>query len=177
MPELSFEVVTGEALSTGVRAEILNLCSSAYNEDFSAHLELLTKPVHVFARLGGRMVSHAAWVERHLQPDGLGLLRTAYVEAVATLPEAQGKGYASAILSEIPGLVSDFDLAALSPSDPAFYRRLGWELWQGPLLIRRDAGLVPTPDEVVMIRRLPGTPAALNTRVRLSAEWRPGEVW
>lgn len=54
--------------------------------------------------------------------------------------------------------------------------RLGWETWRGPLFIRTADGLLPTPDEDVMIRRLPRTPA-LDVTQSLSAEWRQGELW
>jgi hypothetical protein len=35
---------------------------------------------------------------------------------------------------------------------------------------------VPTPEERVMILRLPGTPVLDDTQT-LSVEWRPGEAW
>jgi aminoglycoside 2'-N-acetyltransferase I len=56
------------------------------------------------------------------------------------------------------------------------YARLGWELWRGPLFVRTDAGLMPTPDEEVMILRLPRT-TPLDLDSPLSAEWREGELW
>ena len=100
------------------------------------------------------------------------------MEAVATLPEYQGRGYASVVLANIPALVSDFELAALSPSEAGFYRRLGWELWEGPMSYLNACGSeILTPDEAVMIYRLPLTPASLNLRAKLSTDWRPGEVW
>ena len=74
--------------------------------------------------------------------------------------------------------VSDrFELAALSPSAVEFYTRLGWELWRGPLFVRTPAGPEPTPDEEVMVRRTPHTPAGLSLDLPLSVEWREGEVW
>jgi hypothetical protein len=74
--------------------------------------------------------------------------------------------------------VSDFELAALCPSDQGqpFYARLGWETWLGPLRIRQGSALIETPDESIMIHRLPGTPP-LDRSETLSAEWRPGEWW
>jgi hypothetical protein len=61
---------------------------------------------------------------------------------------------------------------------PEFYERRGWEAWQGPLAIRRGDALEPTPgDELVMIRRLSTTPRAIDVSSRLTAEWRPGELW
>jgi aminoglycoside 2'-N-acetyltransferase I len=73
--------------------------------------------------------------------------------------------------------IKDFELGALSPFSVAYYERLGWELWRGPLLIRTDEGLVRTPrDGDVMILRLPRTPD-LDLYAPLSAEWREGELW
>jgi aminoglycoside 2'-N-acetyltransferase I len=116
-----------------------------------------------------------------LQPEGHPILRTAYVEAVATAPDRRGQGFATAALRVLRGLLTidpSWELAALSPSDPAFYARLGWELWQGPLGIRRGDSIDPTPvDEQVMILRLPRTPATLATTSLLTAEWRVGELW
>ena len=175
---LEITVVAHASLSTELRAEVLALCSQAYDEDFAAYFELLRDGVHVLARCEGRVVCHAAWVERELTAERLGRLRTAYVEAVATLPAFQGRGYASAVLARIPPLVSDCALAALSPSDDAFYRRLGWELWQGPLSYFDRSGIeILTPEEQVMIHRLPLTPAALDLRVKLRTDWRALEVW
>ena len=74
--------------------------------------------------------------------------------------------------------VATFQLAALCPSDrgQALYSRLGWERWIGSLSIRQNAGVIETPEESVMIYRLPWSPA-LDLTAPLSAEWRPGELW
>jgi aminoglycoside 2'-N-acetyltransferase I len=70
-----------------------------------------------------------------------------------------------------------YDLGGLSPFSVAYYARLGWELWRGPLFIRTDDGLLPTLEaEDVMILRLPNTPD-LDLDAPLSAEWREGELW
>ena len=73
-------------------------------------------------------------------------------------------------------MVADYELAALSPATEGLYARLGWRFWRGPLSIRTETGLIPTPDEQVMFLRLPKTPP-LDDTLPLSAEWRPGEVW
>jgi aminoglycoside 2'-N-acetyltransferase I len=179
---VSLDVVHASALDRAARAEIIALCESAYREDFSRLFELLPDSVHVRARdERGVLVSHAEFVARWLQPEGHGVLRTAYVEAVATAPDHQRHGLATAVLRRLGEAVAAdprWQLAALSPSDPAFYGRLGWELWQGRLAIRRDGALDPSPaDERVMIRRLPRTPATLDTTVLMTAEWRDGELW
>jgi aminoglycoside 2'-N-acetyltransferase I len=66
---------------------------------------------------------------------------------------------------------------ALAPSDPAFYERLGWESWRGPLYVRKGGELVPTPGERAMVYRLPRTPRGLDLDRAVSIEWRPGEIW
>lgn len=174
---LSITTVRSEALTPKLSAEILYLCSSAYEEDFSPYLNLLKPAVHILGCLDGELVSHAAWVERELRTAGIGSMRTAYVEAVATSPNHQRKGYASALLAAIPELVTDFDIAALSPSESSYYQRLGWELWKGSLAYTQGSVIINTPDEEVMIYRLPRTPTNLDLQETLTADWRPGEVW
>ncbi len=173
---ITFEVTRAEDFTTANKAEIVSLCSAAYEERFDHLFEMLPGSTHVLARLDGKLVSHAAWVTRWLQPEEHALLRTAYVEAVATAPEYQGRGFATAVMKELEAQIGSYDLGALSPSDATFYERLGWELWRGPLAIRTESGLFPTPDEEVMILRLAGLPN-LDLRGRLTAEWRSGELW
>ena len=164
-------------MAASMLREICDLCTEAYAEDFSVYLEFLGSGVHVVGRLEGEVVSHAMWVTRVLEADERLTLRTAYVEAVATKPSHQRRGFASEILRRLASEILDYDLGALSPSDPSFYARLGWEAWRGALFIRTDEGLQATPDESVMIFRLPRTPVGLDLNLSLSAEWRPGELW
>jgi aminoglycoside 2'-N-acetyltransferase I len=132
---------------------------------------------HLLGVVDGVLTSHALWYTRWLQAGDGPLLRTAYIEDVATEEPYRGRGYASMLMRRLAEEVKEYDLAALSPSDSAFYTRLGWELWRGPLCIRTAAGLLPSPpDEEVMILRLPQTPA-LDVYAPLSAEWRVGELW
>jgi len=98
------------------------------------------------------------------------------VEAVATDERYRSRGFASAIMERLAKEISQFDLGALCTGSPDFYARLGWQLWQGPLFIRTREGLIPTPNEKVMVLFLPNTPV-LNLEAPLSAEWREGELW
>lgn len=174
---LQFQVAKADDLNEADRSALIQLCTAAYEEDFSHLFTSLPGAVHVLGRLRAEIVTHAAWVTRWLQPAGLPLLRTAYIEAVATAPQHQGRGFGSAVMQELQAQIQDFDLGALSPSYYKFYERLGWELWQGPLAIRTASGLEPTPpDEEVMIMRLPATPP-LDLTALLTAEWREGELW
>jgi aminoglycoside 2'-N-acetyltransferase I len=169
-------VVTTEALSAEDLDEVCALCSEAYGEDFAPLLERVGPGVHLLGRRKGNLVSHVMWVTRMLEPASLAPLRTAYIEAVATAPAFQKRGYATDLMRRLEREIQEFDLAALSPSDEPFYQRLGWETWRGPLFIRRGRVLELTPGENVMILRLPGTPA-LDLDEPLSAEWRRGELW
>lgn len=174
---LSLEVAATESLPPALLGLISELCSEAYAEDFAGIMDDVGPGVHLLGWLDSVLVSHVMWVTRWLEPQGQQRLRTAYIEAVATRPSHQHCGFASELLARIPLEVADFDLAALSPSTEAFYERLGWETWRGPLFIRKGDQLEPTPDETVMVLRLPRTPRDLDLTAALSAEWRLGEVW
>jgi aminoglycoside 2'-N-acetyltransferase I len=173
---LRIEAVASAELAPPTRAAILTLCDRAYGEPMAPYLGAIGPGEHLVGWRDGRVMSHLMWVDRQLQPAGMAPLRTAYVELVATAPEAQGRGFATELLQAFPGLAGGYDLAALSPATENLYVRLGWRFWRGPLSIRTDAGLVSTPDEQIMILRLPRTPP-LDETAPLSAEWRLGDVW
>lgn len=178
-PHLHLEIRPRASLSPTEQQAINALCARAYEADLSRHLAGWPEAVHVLGYLDSQLVSHALWVTRHLQAGHGPVWRTAYVEAVATEPAQQGRGWASAVLRHLAAALpaEAYVLAALSPSDPAFYARLGWELWQGPLGVRTPNGLQASPaEEQVMVLRLPRTPA-LDLTAPLSAEWRPGAPW
>ena len=174
--QLHIEVASSESLSPATYAALLALCNEAYEEELSALFATFISPVHVMAYLGDTMVSHAMWVTRWLQPGTLPLLRTAYVEMVATAPAHQGRGFGTAVMQRLAAEIQDFDLGGLSTGSHGFYARLGWQSWRGPLFIRTDTGLLPVPDDSMMFLRLPKTPA-LDVTAPLSAEWRAGELW
>jgi aminoglycoside 2'-N-acetyltransferase I len=105
------------------------------------------------------------------------VLRTAYVDAVATLPACQGKGHGSALMRHLAAGVDDFEIGCLETDRPGFYGRLGWEAWRGPLAGRTEAGRVPTPNQTgIMILRLWQTPA-LNLDGALTIECQGGRIW
>jgi aminoglycoside 2'-N-acetyltransferase I len=174
-----FSVVPAKELGDVARNDVVELCSEAYETDFSEYLAWLKRVTHVLARdEDGRLVSHACWITRWLQVESNEPMRTAYVEAVATANSARNRGIASAVMRKLQDSVTDYDIAALSPAVEGIYTRLGWERWQGPLFVRKDGAIEASPDdEGVMIYRLPRTPA-LDLAKPLSIEWRPGgEIW
>ncbi len=174
---LRIEVIKGKDLSGDEQKAIIAFCSRAFEEELDAIFRTFNDPTHVLGYQDGTLVSHALWVTRWLQAGKGPLLRTAYVEAVATGKALRGLGYASAIMQRVEEEIQGYELGGLSPFSAAYYERLGWELWRGPLSIRTQSGLVASPsDEQVMILRLAKTPA-LDANDALSAEWRAGELW
>jgi aminoglycoside 2'-N-acetyltransferase I len=173
---ITLDVLPCDNLGIAERQEIIDLCMAAFDEDFDGLFELLPGSHHVLLRDGGVLVSHACWVTRCLQPVGLPLLRTAYIEAVATHPQHEGKGLGSLAMERVAVEIAGYDLGALSPARATFYERLRWEHWRGPTAIRLAEGLLATPDEEIMILRTAQTPP-LDLDVMITAEWREGEVW
>jgi aminoglycoside 2'-N-acetyltransferase I len=174
---LAIEVIDSNTIAPSTLQEIRELCTEAYEEDFSHAFELLGPGVHVVGSLDAQIVSHAMWVDRALQVGDRESLRTAYVEAVATRPAFKRRGFGTDVMRRLASEIRDYDLGALSPSDERFYARLGWQAWRGRLFIRTATGMEATPDEGVMILRLEKTPADLDLDAALSAEWRVGELW
>jgi aminoglycoside 2'-N-acetyltransferase I len=176
---LRIEVLHADQLTSHQLADIHALCKRAYaiyDVDLEPIFRTFTDTTHVIGWLGPGMVSHAMWVTRWLQPANQPPLRTAYVEMVATEPEFQGRGFATAVMRRLASAIHDFQLGGLSPAEPMLYEKLGWLFWQGPLFIRAQDDLLSTPDGSVMVLRLPKTPP-LDLSLPLSAEWREGELW
>jgi aminoglycoside 2'-N-acetyltransferase I len=132
---------------------------------------------HFLAMEGGRVVGHAAVVERDIRVAGRPV-RTGYVEAVATTVDRQRSGIGTAIMTAVAEHLAGFELGALGTGEHAFYERLGWVTWLGPSSVRTEEGKRPTPDEdgYIMVLRTPLTPP-LDLRLPISCEWRPGDVW
>jgi aminoglycoside 2'-N-acetyltransferase I len=92
---------------------------------------------HFLAYRDEQLVSHALVTTHWLQPEGESVLKTAYVDAVATLPTYRGQGYGSALMRQLASEIEhEYVIACLETERPAFYAQLGWELWRGPLLVK-----------------------------------------
>jgi aminoglycoside 2'-N-acetyltransferase I len=176
---LQLEVLHDDQLTPGQLAQIHALCNRAYavyNVDLEPLFETFSDATHVIGWWGSAMVSHAMWVTRWLQAGNQPPLRTAYVEMVATEPQFQGRGFASAVMRRLATAIDDFEMGGLCPAEPMLYTKLGWVFWQGPLFIRTGEGLLSTTETQIMILRLSKTPP-LDLTLPLSAEWREGELW
>ena len=177
--ELSIRTLRTSELDEATRAAVVRLCVDAHQEEDFRNLFSYLPPegLHVLGFLGAQLVGHAVVTTRWLQPRGMPLLRTAYVDAVAISPAYQGRGVGSAVMRELASAVSDYDIACLETDRMAFYERLGWEGWRGPLAGRSDEGLIPTPDQNgVMVLRLPGTPE-LDPDALLTIEAHAARIW
>ncbi len=174
---MKIQIVPSALMTDREIENIISFCNRAYAEELDALFETFENTTHVLGLINEKLVSHAMCVTRYLQTGAAPIMRTAYVEMVATEKAYRRRGFAAAIMKRLIDEVQDYDLAALSPSDHKYYAKLGWELWQGPLFIRTDDGLLASPeDEEAMIYRLPKTPV-LDLAAPLSAEWREGELW
>jgi aminoglycoside 2'-N-acetyltransferase I len=168
-----------EDLDADARASIIRVCIAAHhNDDFENLFSYI--PVggrHALAYRDNDLVSHAVATTRWLRPAGQPALKTAFVDAVATLPSYEGCGCGSAVMRRLAADVAgEFAVGCLQTERIGFYRRLGWELWRGPLAGRRaDGSLVPTPDQRgVMVLRLS---AALDLDARLTIGCQPTRIW
>ncbi|MBE2234580.1 MAG: GNAT family N-acetyltransferase [Anaerolinea sp.] len=169
-----------EELDAATRAAIIEICVAAHQEEDFRNLFAYVSSGgwHFLAWSGEQLLSHALVTTRWLQPEGHQLLKTAYVDAVASLPAGQGRGFGSAVLRYLADQVAqDYDIACLETERTAFYERLGWERWRGPLAGRSDQGLIPTPEQSgIMILRLPQTPV-IDLTTLLTIECQPGRIW
>ncbi len=169
-----------EDLDAATRASIIQLCVDAHQEEDFKNLfsYVPSGGWHFLAYRDDELIGHALVTTRWLQPEGQPLLKTAYVDAVATLPAYQGLGYGSALMRQLASEIdSEYVIACLETERETFYERLGWEVWRGPLAGRSESGLVPTPHQTgVMILCLTQTPA-LDLDRGLTIECQPGRIW
>ena len=134
--------------------------------------------VHVVAERGGRIVAHGSVVDRDLRVAGRPIA-AGYVESVATEPSLQRTGLGTAVMREIGAIIGErYQAGFLGTGEHAFYERLGWVTWRGPLWVRTADGDLRTPAEeaFVMVLRAASSPP-LDLDAPLSCDWRPGDVW
>ena len=169
-----------EDLSDLQRNEIVELCLAAHQEEDFKNLfsYVPSGGWHFLAYHREELVSHAMVTTRWLQPQDFPLLKTAYIDAVSTLPSYQGQGYGSAVMRRLAAEIDhEYVIACLETEKEGFYERLGWQTWRGPLAGRSDQGLIPTADQRgIMILRLSQT-LSLNLDSLLTIECQSGRIW
>ena len=176
----NIKVFKTEKLDTDIRNSIIELCIAAHHEEDFKNLfsYVPSGGLHFLAYLKQQLVSHALVTTRWLQPEGQLLLKTAYIDAVSTLPEYQGQGYGSAVMRHLVNTVDgEYAIACLETEREGFFKQLGWETWRGPLAGRNEDGLIPTPEQKgIMILRLSKTPP-LDLNSVLTIEHQGGRIW
>ena len=169
-----------EELDADTRTAIVNLCVAAHQEEDFKNLfsYVPSGGLHFLAFQGEQLVSHALVTTRWLQPAGQALLKTAYVDAVATLPTHHGQGHGSALMRHLASTIDgEYIIGCLETERIEFYEQVGWEVWRGPLAGRSEQGLIPTPEQNgIMILRLSQTPA-LNLDSTLTIECQDERIW
>jgi GNAT superfamily N-acetyltransferase len=177
----SVRVFTSEELAAaGLRRAVVDLCVAAHEMD--EFRDMFTKYFssgarHFLAYDGDTLVSHAVVSTRGVQPEGLPILPTAFVDAVSTLPSRQDEGYGTATMQRVADSIGEYKIGCLQTDRMSFYAHLGWQQWRGPLAGRSDDGLIPTPEQRgVMVLRLPSTPE-LDLDSLLTIERQPHRIW
>jgi aminoglycoside 2'-N-acetyltransferase I len=171
-----------EELSSEEVAVLRDLFDAAWRDDPEGFTdedwEHAVGGVHFILEEGRAIVAHASVVERELHTRGH-RLSTGYVEAVATSPKRQRRGYGSTLMRDVDEHIEQaFQLGALATGSVAFYERLGWVVWGGPTFVRTKAGLIRTAEEdgQVLVRLTPTSPQ-LDLTAPISCDWRSGDVW
>ncbi|MEP7082287.1 MAG: GNAT family N-acetyltransferase [Chloroflexota bacterium] len=172
-----------DQLSAEEFSEINALCEAAFRFPFAGVWERVGQGIHVLAHSDGGLVAHAMIVDRRIftGPELDVTLDAAYVENVATHPEAQGEGHGSAVMAEAGRIIQEeYEIGALGTRDQGFYRGLGWVVWAGSTFVRTpDGERIRTGgvDGEVMVLRTPRTPLGIALEEPIAIDWRPGEPW
>ena len=99
---LTIQTSRTDDLPVATRLAIVHLCTEAYQKDLSPNFSSIPPDgLHSLGYFGDQLVSHAVVTTRWLQPEKMPMLRTAYVDAVATSPTHQGRGFGSAVMRHL----------------------------------------------------------------------------
>ena len=180
LPDMGVLVVAETPALTAAALESLHhLWTQAFGGRFTEEdADHALGGIHALVVEGGRVLAHAAAVPRTLLVEDRPL-RTAYVEAVATLPTHQGRGLGRRVMLAVQEQVRGrFELGALSTGSSGFYERLGWERWRGPTYVLRDGTRVRTVDEDdgLMVLRF-GPSSDVDPAAPIACHDRPGDAW
>ncbi len=165
----------GATRARDLRAWLISAFDGEFSDEDWAHTQ---GGIHALIQDGRGIVSHAAVVPRSIDCGGH-VLRTGYVEAVATRSDQRRRGHARVVLGKLGEIIArDYDLGALSTALHAVYLPLGWECWRGPSYVQTSRARVRTADDDggVMVLRTPRTPA-MDFTGDITADWRNGDAW
>ena len=178
---LRFSILRNRDLTDELKEEIISVCNAAFPEPFDKLMDFIPPDgIHVTGYTSkGQMASHVLITKRNFVIGDNLNLKCAYIDAVATHPDHQGKGFGSQAMNKAMKTASgDFDIGGLSTFIHRWYGKLGWKEWKGSLFLNKEGEIIPTPeiDGVVMIYEFEKTPP-INVHSSLTACWRPGGGW
>jgi len=134
--------------------------------------------LHVLCHEDGRLIGHAAVVQRRLLHRGRAL-RAGYVEGVVVRAGHRRRGHGSAMMAQLERVIrTAYDVGALNSSEMAkpFYTTRDWRPWLGSLAALTPTGIKRTtrPQGVHI---LAGCRAPTDVRDLLVCDWRDGNPW
>jgi aminoglycoside 2'-N-acetyltransferase I len=171
--------VTSDELRPGELLRLRALLDVAFEGYFSDEdWDHALGGTHALVEVDDLVVAHASVVPRRLElPERV--LFTGYVEAVATHPLFQRRGYAGAAMLRIGEVIQDtYDIGALSTAIPSFYVKFGWQRWLGMTFVNVPEGRLRTEedDDGVLVLRTPRT-GSIDLELPITCDHRFGDVW
>lgn len=155
------------------------MLEDAFGKEFSEQdWEHALGGMHAIVREENEIVAHGAVVQRRLLHRDRPL-RAGYVEGVGVRSDRRGRGYGSAIMNALEGVLRGaHEVGALNASDQGrdFYAARGWVPWQGSLGALAPDGVrrVATEQERVYVLELE---VPLDPEGELICDYRDGDLW
>jgi aminoglycoside 2'-N-acetyltransferase I len=174
-------VAESEEIEPPERVAARALWDRAFGDRFDDHdADHAFGGVHVLARDAGRLVGHASAVPRRLRFGDQPWRTVGYVEAVAVDPAYQRRGLGRQVMQALQAeIAARWPVAMLSTGRATeFYKRLGWDAWQGRSYTRTAADAVIADGEhggLMILRVDPDVVPDLS--VDVTCEDRPGDAW
>lgn len=111
--------------------------------------------VHIFGLLNRQIVSLLGLTSRQVKAGGQWVF-VAGVGGVATHPAFQRRGYAGLLMQRAREYIQDeikahFGLLVCGPHREHFYRSLGWQTINEPVLVETSTGKHPWPENVMIL--------------------------
>jgi aminoglycoside 2'-N-acetyltransferase I len=133
--------------------------------------------LHVLARREGKLVGHAAVVQRQLLHQGRSL-RAGYLEATAVDPAQQRRGIGVSMMAEVEQIIrAAYELGALGASDAGLqlYQKRGWLPWRGRAMAFTPSGVIYTQEEDCLF--VFETSTTLDREADITCDYREGDLW
>jgi aminoglycoside 2'-N-acetyltransferase I len=175
---LLIETIRTYSISDSLRKEVLDLCNTAFGQPFDILFSLLPPDgTHLLGREDGRLVAHLVITDRAMRFGENAWMRAAYIDAVATHPDFQKRGFAGDLLSLASDLCRErYDLQALSTNAPDLYTRHAFLKWSGKMLIEGEfgEGTTETEEQGTLMVLFSHRSKITDFTLPVTSNWRPG---